>query len=68
MRCKWFPLPTTNIWDNIGSDNGMLPDGTKPLSEPKVFYGIQLRAILQEVDKFPNWKGLYCADKNSAKI
>ena len=24
----------TEIWINIGSDNGLLPDGTKPLPEP----------------------------------
>ena len=24
------------IWVNIGSGNGLLPDGTKPLPEPKV--------------------------------
>ena len=47
------------IWVNIGLGNGLLPDGTKPLPEPslihymnlssKVFCGIQLRAISQEV-------------------
>ena len=25
---------TTEIWVNIGSGNGLLPDGTKPLPEP----------------------------------
>ena len=25
---------TTKIWVNIGSGNGLLPDGTKPLPEP----------------------------------
>ena len=24
----------TQIWVNIGSGNGLVPDGTKPLSEP----------------------------------
>ena len=24
----------TKIWVNIGSGNGLLPDGTKPLPEP----------------------------------
>ena len=67
MIYKWCPLPTTKIWVNIGSDDGLLPDGIKPLSEPKVFSGIQVGAISQEVDKFPNWISLYCADKNSAK-
>ena len=47
------------IWVNIGLGNGLLPDGTKPLPEPplihylnwslKVFCGIQLRGISQEV-------------------
>ena len=26
----------TEIWVNIGSGNGLLPDGTKPLPEPKL--------------------------------
>ena len=26
----------TENWANIGSGNGLLPDGTKPLPEPKV--------------------------------
>ena len=42
----------TQICVNIGSDNGLLPDGTKPLPElmltsPKC--GIQPRAIAKEV-------------------
>ena len=28
----------TGIWVNIGSGNGLLPDGTKPLPEPKLSY------------------------------
>ena len=46
---------TTEIWVNIGSGNGLLPDGTKPLPEPNVDLssirssGIHLRAILQEI-------------------
>ena len=28
----------TQIWVNIGSDNGLLPDGTKPLPEPMLIY------------------------------
>ena len=28
----------TEIWVNIGSDNGLLPDGTKPLPEPMLTY------------------------------
>ena len=29
---------TTEIWVNIGSGNGLLPDGTKPLTEPMLTY------------------------------
>ena len=28
----------TEIWGNIGSGNGLLPDGTKPLSEPMLTF------------------------------
>ena len=28
----------TNIYANIGSGNGLLPDGTKPLPEPMLTY------------------------------
>ena len=28
----------TEIWVNIGSGNGLLPDGTKPLPEPILTY------------------------------
>ena len=28
----------TWIWLNIGSGNGLLPDGTKPLPEPKLIH------------------------------
>ena len=37
---------------NIGSDNGFLPDSTKPLFEPMLTYllcGIHLKVILQDV-------------------
>ena len=34
---------------NTGSGNNFLPDSTKPLPEPKVFCGIQLRAVPQEM-------------------
>ena len=42
----------TEIWVNIGSGNGLLPNGTKPLPEPMVdlssveFCGIHLTTIL----------------------
>ena len=45
----------TQIWVNIGSGNGLLPDGTKPLPEPniclssKVFCGINRGAVSEEV-------------------
>ena len=35
---------------NIGSDNGLVPSGTKPLSEPTLMYH-QQRAISQEIPK-----------------
>ena len=30
--------PYDNIWVNIGSGNGLLPDVTKPLSDPMLIY------------------------------
>ena len=45
----------TEIWVNIGSGNGLLPDGTKPLPEPMLTdhqwspSGIHIRAISQEM-------------------
>ena len=46
----------TDIWVNIGSDNGLLPDGTKPWTKlmlthlsSKAFCDMHLRTILQEV-------------------
>ena len=36
----------TEIWVNIGSGNGLLPDGTEPVPEPLLnFCGIRLRAM-----------------------
>ena len=46
---------TTEIWVNLGSDNGLLPDGTKPLPEPMLTddqwspHDIHIRAISQEM-------------------
>ena len=34
MIVVWWPNMETYIWVNIASGNGMLPDGTKPSSEP----------------------------------
>ena len=31
-----MPYMATGIWVNIGPDNGLLPDGIKPLPEPKL--------------------------------
>ena len=47
----------TEIWVNIGSGNGLLPDGTKPLPEPKLTdhwwsplsSDIHIRTISQEM-------------------
>ena len=39
----------TKLWSYLGTDNGLVPDGTKPLPEPVLTYqfdDIQLRAIL----------------------
>ena len=33
----WCHMATEN-WVNIGSGNGLLPDGTKPLPEPMLTY------------------------------
>ena len=33
-------------WVNIGSGNGLLPDGTKPLPEPVLTYHIKQQAIV----------------------
>ena len=50
----------SEIWVNIGSGNGLLPDGTKPLPEPMLTYlqispmtDIHLRALSQEDLKMP---------------
>ena len=42
----------TEIWVNIGSGNGLLPDGTKPLPEPMLInseVNWHIRAISQEM-------------------
>ena len=39
----------TKIWVNFVLGNGLLPDGTKPLPEPKIFCVIHLPAISQGV-------------------
>ena len=44
----------TEIWVNIGSGNGLLPDGTKPLPEPVDWSSVKssdihIRAISQEI-------------------
>ena len=31
---EWWRHMATEIWVNIGSGNGLVPDGTKPLPEP----------------------------------
>ena len=47
----------TGNWVNIGSGNGLLPDGTKPLPEPTLIDNsvrssdIPLRAISQQVSQ-----------------
>ena len=34
----WWRHMATEIWVNIGSGNGLSPDGTKPLPEPMLTY------------------------------
>ena len=45
----------TEIWVNIGSGNGLVPDGTKPLPEPMLTFlqssDIHIRAISQEMSQ-----------------
>ena len=44
----------TKIWVNIGSGNGLVPDGTKPLPEPMLTnhqWGIHMIVISQEMLK-----------------
>ena len=47
--------PYGDMWVNIGSGNGLLPDGNKPLPEPMLTYrhflGTHLKPISQEVLK-----------------
>ena len=48
-------IMVTEIWVNIGSGNGLLPDGTKPLNEPMLtdhqwsLVTIYIRAISQKM-------------------
>ena len=37
VMAYWWQM-ATEIWVNIGSGNGLLPDGTKPLPEPMLTY------------------------------
>ena len=52
----WCRHMATQIWVNIGSGNGLLPDGTKPLPEPMLTHqwvpvpvGIKLQAVSQKL-------------------
>ena len=40
------------IWDNIGSGNGLLPDDTKPIPEPMLAYH-QRGFVASNWDQFP---------------
>ena len=47
-HCGLVTHMATNTWINIGSDNGLLPDGTKPLSKPssvRSYEGIVIRIV-----------------------
>ena len=59
----------TEIWVNIGSGNGLLPDGTKPLPEPMLTYhplrshGIHMSVLsLEDLKKPINKTRLKIAD------
>ena len=58
MVAQWHHM-MTEIWVNIGSGNGLLPDGTKPLPEPMLdlssvrCHGIHLRALSLDDVKIP---------------
>ena len=41
----------TEIWVNIGSGNGLLPNGTKPLPEPMLSKDIHLEEMLWEMSQ-----------------
>ena len=49
---KWCHMVTL-IWVNIGSGNGLLPDGTKPLPEPMLTYHQWGNVAEQKVLKNP---------------
>ena len=53
----------TEIWVNIGSSNGLMPDGTKPLPEPMLTdhqsSDIYIRAISQEMSQQSITKNLF---------
>ena len=38
LALDYLEYRVTEIWVNIGSGNGLLPDGTKPLPEPVLAY------------------------------
>ena len=38
VNSLWWRHMATEVWVNIGSGNGLLPDGTKPLPEPMLTY------------------------------
>ena len=53
----WYCHMVTWNWVNIGSGNGVLPDGTKPLPQPMLTYHVtHLKAILLEIPQPSNTK------------
>ena len=51
----YYEIYYAQVWDNICTGNGLLPDSTKTLLEPnadlstKIFFGVHHRAFLEEI-------------------
>ena len=66
IEAKWHHM-ATEIWVNIGSDNGLLPDGTKPLHEPTLTnlqWGVVTFTSGQFHGKSSRYLPLICLKKN----
>ena len=60
----------TEIWVNIGSGNGLLPDGTKPSPEPLLIYhqyGLLASIWVQFYKTYFNQQSLQLAGKLLSK-
>ena len=45
----------TEIWVNIGSGNGLVPDGTKPLSEPMLTHHQRDPVTIRVISNFTRY-------------